>query len=80
MKALVIGAGVIGLTTAVVLAEAGYEVTIWAREAPPRDTATAAAAIWYPSASASEPRMLSRGWALQTLAELRHLSSSGTAG
>jgi D-amino-acid oxidase len=47
MKVAVLGAGVSGLTTAVVLEEAGHEVTIVAREL--RDTTSeAAAAIWFP--------------------------------
>jgi D-amino-acid oxidase len=47
LKIVVAGAGISGLTTAVVLAEAGHEVSIVAREleAP---ASLAAAAIWYP--------------------------------
>ena len=47
LKIVVAGAGVSGLTTAVVLAEAGHDVSIVAREAD-APASLAAAAIWYP--------------------------------
>ncbi|MFC7479507.1 FAD-dependent oxidoreductase [Luedemannella flava] len=47
VDALVIGAGVCGLTTAVVLAEQGVDVVVWARE-PERTASWAAGAIWGP--------------------------------
>jgi len=46
--ALVIGAGVCGLTTAICLAEAGLAVTIRAARLPPGTTSVAAGAIWGP--------------------------------
>lgn len=47
-RIIVVGAGVIGLTTAVRLAEAGYEVGVIARDMPLETTSAAAAALWYP--------------------------------
>lgn len=44
----VVGAGVIGLTCAVRLAEAGHEVTIVTAEEPSRTTSAVAGALWYP--------------------------------
>ena len=44
----VIGAGVVGLTTAVVLQEAGHRVRVVAAERPERTTSAAAGALWYP--------------------------------
>jgi len=44
----VVGAGVIGLTCAVRLAEAGHRVRVIAREAPMETTSTVAAALWFP--------------------------------
>lgn len=48
MRVLVVGAGVIGLTVGVRLAEAGHEVNLLARELPPETTSAVAAALWYP--------------------------------
>jgi D-amino-acid oxidase len=46
MDALVIGAGVCGLTTGIRLAEAGLEVTIRTAAPPERTTSVAAGAVW----------------------------------
>ncbi len=48
MRVTVVGAGVIGLTTAVRLAEAGHEVTLVARDRPLATTSAVAAALWFP--------------------------------
>lgn len=45
----VIGAGVIGLTTAILLQRLGYEVTIYTAAAWPHTTSNASAATFYPS-------------------------------
>lgn len=46
--AVVVGAGVIGLTTAVCLAEAGLDVAIWAERGPLQSTSAAASGLWVP--------------------------------
>jgi D-amino-acid oxidase len=48
-NAAVIGCGVIGLSTARVLQDAGFTVTIYARELPPNTTSNASGAQWSPS-------------------------------
>src|SRR4051812_40179964 len=48
MRAVVIGAGVSGLTCGVRLLEEGARVTIVAREAPGRTTSAVAGAVWFP--------------------------------
>jgi D-amino-acid oxidase len=45
---VVVGCGVAGLSCAVLLAEAGHAVEIWAAALPPRTTSNVAAAFWYP--------------------------------
>jgi D-amino-acid oxidase len=45
---LVLGAGVSGLSSSILLLKAGHPVTIWARDLPPNTTSNKAAAIWWP--------------------------------
>ncbi|MBM7790520.1 FAD-dependent oxidoreductase [Tenggerimyces flavus] len=47
-RVLVVGAGVVGLTCAIRLAEAGYEVDVFARDLPLETTSAVAPALWYP--------------------------------
>jgi D-amino-acid oxidase len=47
-QVLVVGAGVVGLTCAIRLREAGVEADVVARELPDRTTSAVAAALWYP--------------------------------
>ncbi len=47
-RVLVVGAGVVGLTCAVALAEDGFEVNVVARDLPPETTSAVAAALWFP--------------------------------
>jgi len=47
-EAVVIGAGVAGLTCALRLIEGGWRVRVWAAAPPERTTSAVAAAIWYP--------------------------------
>ena len=48
VRAVVVGAGVVGLTTAVRLREAGIDADVVARDEPPDTTSAVAAALWYP--------------------------------
>ena len=48
-SAAVLGCGVIGLSTARVLQDRGFDVTIYARRLPPDTTSNAAGAMWSPS-------------------------------
>ena len=68
----VIGAGVAGLTTAVVLVERGYRTAILAEQVGPGTTSFAAAAIWYPYDI--RPAAKAIPWALQTYQRLLRLA------
>lgn len=75
--ALVVGAGVIGLTTAVCLAEAGRRVAIWTASPPQQTTSQAASAMW--GGAFLEPVDDVRRWAKVTRDELEALAGvSGT--
>lgn len=69
---LVIGAGVIGLTTAICLAEAGAAVAVHAAELPVRTTSVAAGAVWGPHLVGSDDRVAR--WADETLGTLHELT------
>jgi D-amino-acid oxidase len=70
--ALVLGAGVIGLTTAICLAEAGLTVVLAAAEPPAKTTSVAAGAIWGPHLVGMDNRV--ERWAGVTLDRLAALS------
>lgn len=45
---LIVGAGVSGLSSALLLADAGFDVSIWAKDLTLNTTSNVAAAFWYP--------------------------------
>ena len=61
MRVIVVGAGVVGLTVAVRLAEAGLDVHVVARDLPLETTSSVAAAMWYPYRAYPYDRVT--GWA-----------------
>jgi D-amino-acid oxidase len=76
--ALVVGAGVSGLTTAICLAEAGLQVRIWTAEPPQATTSVAAGAMWGPYLV--EPVDRVRVWSDRTLEVLRKLATDPETG
>ncbi|MFG3009093.1 FAD-dependent oxidoreductase [Streptomyces cinerochromogenes] len=62
---IVVGGGIAGLTTAVLLAEAGRRVRVWAREPAERTTSAVAGGLWWPYRI--EPEPLAGAWALASL-------------
>jgi D-amino-acid oxidase len=74
---LVIGAGVIGLSTAICLAEAGASVAVAAAELPPQTTSIAAGAVWGPHLVGMDDRIAR--WADVTRDRFTELSSNGRA-
>jgi D-amino-acid oxidase len=75
---LVVGAGIVGLTTAVTLAEAGHQVRVLSAEPPQSTTSAAAGALWGPWLS--EPRDRVTRWAADTLHALTDLADEPSAG
>lgn len=75
---VVVGAGVIGLTCAVRLAEAGARVTVLTADEPARTVSRVAAAVWYPTHTSADPRVLS--WARRTFDELADQAGRGVPG
>ena len=69
---VVVGAGVIGLTTAVVLAEAGFGVSVLTRDLPERTTSAAAGAMWGPYLV--EPKDRVQAWATDSLRTFTRLA------
>ncbi|WP_370618610.1 NAD(P)/FAD-dependent oxidoreductase [Mumia sp. Pv 4-285] len=76
MRVLVVGAGVTGLTCAVVAAERGHHVDVLARDLPLETTSAVAAAWWYPYLAEPVDRVL--GWSRRTYEVLADLSDSET--
>ena len=74
----VIGAGVSGLTCAVLFAERGYATTVLAAEPTARTTSAAAAAIWFPYDAEPADRVIA--WSLETLEALRELAREKLSG
>lgn len=75
---LVVGAGVVGLTTAVRLAEQGLRVLIRAERPPQETTSAVAGAIWGPHLVEEGGRTVR--WARETLGVLRDLAAQPSTG
>ncbi|MCD6639964.1 MAG: FAD-binding oxidoreductase [Nocardioides sp.] len=76
-RVIVVGAGVIGLTSAVRLLEAGYRVDVLARELPLETTSAVAAAIWSPY---SAPQQHVVRWARRSYDVLADLAADEASG
>jgi D-amino-acid oxidase len=72
VRTVVVGAGVVGLTTAVRLREAGIEADVVAREEPQETTSAVAAALWYPYRALPAERVTA--WSAQTYSALAGLA------
>jgi D-amino-acid oxidase len=75
---IVVGAGVIGLTSAICLAESGLQVRILAAAPPQETTSRAASAMW--GSSFAGPADDVRRWALASLGDLRALATEPGTG
>ena len=56
-RVIVVGAGVVGLSCAVRLLEAGHRVDVLARDLPLETTSAVAAALWYPYRALPQDRV-----------------------
>jgi D-amino-acid oxidase len=74
----IVGAGVSGLTCAVVFAERGYRTAIFAEQIGPGTTSAAAAAIWYPYDAGPSDQPIA--WALETYHALLDLARDPRSG
>lgn len=77
-RVTVVGGGVIGLTSAIRLLQAGHVVTVRAREWSPHTTSDVAAAFWYPDGPGPAARVLE--WARESLAVFRRLAARPESG
>jgi D-amino-acid oxidase len=75
---IVVGCGVIGLTTAVVMREAGLDVGVVAADPPFETTSSVAAALWYPYRAYPEDRVLR--WGARTYEVFEELSRNPESG
>ncbi len=75
---MVVGAGVVGLSCAVRLLEAGHRVDVVARDLPLETTSAVAAALWYPYRA--WPRERVTAWSARGLAVLEDLAAQGVPG
>ncbi|MFD3955507.1 NAD(P)/FAD-dependent oxidoreductase [Streptomyces bacillaris] len=71
---IVVGGGVIGLTTAVTLAERGLRVRVWSRDPAGATTSAVAGALWWPYRI--EPAERVGAWSLETLAVYEELAAA----
>ncbi len=75
---ILVGCGVIGLTAAVRMREAGLDVRIATAALPPGTTSSVAAALWYPYKAYPEDRVLSWGSkTFEVFEELARVPESG---
>jgi D-amino-acid oxidase len=77
-EVLVVGAGVIGLTSALCLAEKGLRVRVATAAPPQQTTSRVASAIW--ASAAAEPAVDLRRWASQSLERFRALAEMPDTG
>ena len=77
-RVIVVGAGVVGLSCAVRLLEAGHRVDVLARDLPLETTSAVAAAIWYPYRAFPQERVTT--WSGASYAEFVGLAGEPDTG
>ncbi|MBL0749547.1 FAD-dependent oxidoreductase [Nocardioides baculatus] len=77
-RVIVVGAGVVGLSCAVRLLEAGHRVDVVARDLPLETTSAVAAALWYPYRALPQDRVTA--WSATSYAVLAALAADERTG
>jgi D-amino-acid oxidase len=77
-ETIVVGAGVIGLTSAIRLQEAGFPVRILTRDGPSDTTSAVAGAVWYPYEVQPKARVVP--WSRATRETLESLADDSASG
>lgn len=77
-QVLVVGAGVVGLTCAVRLLEAGHRVDVLARDLPLESTSAVAAALWYPFLALPQDKVTA--WSARSYQMFAELASDEKSG
>jgi D-amino-acid oxidase len=77
-RVIVVGAGVVGLSCAVRLLEAGHRVDVLARDLPRETTSAVAAAIWYPYHAFPQDRVTA--WAARSYQAFASLAGESDTG
>ena len=77
-RVIVVGAGVVGLTCAVRLLEAGHRVDVVARDLPLETTSAVAAAFWYPYRALPQDRVTA--WSAASYAAFADLAADPDTG
>ena len=77
-RVVVVGAGVVGLSVAVRLAERGHRVDVLARDLPLETTSVVAAAMWYPYEARPQDRV--NAWAAEAYGEFADLAAEPDTG
>jgi D-amino-acid oxidase len=78
-QVVVVGAGVSGLTSAILLAEAGWPVRVWAAAMPLQTTSAVAGAVWAPPRPAERAAM-TLDWTGHSLRVFRELAEDPGTG
>ncbi|MBF6175753.1 FAD-dependent oxidoreductase [Nocardia blacklockiae] len=78
MRAVVVGSGIVGLTTAAALLREGREVVVVSAEPVRATTSYLAAAVWFPTAAGPAERVAA--WSAETFARLERLAEAGAPG
>jgi D-amino-acid oxidase len=75
---VVVGGGVVGLTTAALLQQMGRSVCVLSADPPERTTSNLAAAVWYPTGFSEHPNVLH--WARRTFEVFSELAGDPHSG